>query len=341
MAWSRLLLFLPVLLVGCPDAERGQAAADASAGDAASPGTDPGVSDAGNDGATTSGKKEMLSATAGNLALGTDSVFVVAPTGIVSVPKSGGTASPVVPGSDLTLFSTDADHLYYARNSDLVQISLTGSNPRSLSQQINAAGGLGFDSSTLFWIQFADVVAQQKEDAGITTLRSGTVSTLLLAFSDPYVVILSYTGGTYSLIARKKNTTADIAVAPLSDGIGCLQVVDGSVAYWLENKSGIRAASLDQKSTPVGITGDPSLFDFCALAVDADHVYWAVRAEGRVYRAERTGGTPTVFAEGFVFPDAEDRHLLPYAPDRDGHRLALDDDYLYVSDTSGLYRVRK
>lgn len=76
------------------------------------------------------------------------------------------------------------------------------------------------------------------------------------------------------------------------------------------------------------------------MVIDDVHVYWASRTEGRLYRADRATGIPEVLADGFVLPD----ELAPeadYTRDDGMNRIAIDDAYVYIADTRGLFRVRK
>lgn len=330
-------------LVGCPDAVRGTAPREADGGSG-----DGGV-ETQRDAAALATAPVRLAEASGPLALGPEVVFVATGKGIVAVPKRGGTAVTVVADTLSRPIAADDTHLFYQEESgysNLEAVSHAGTNPRRVATNVDVKA-LAVDQGRLFFgtnnsaVRAVDLDADGAVEATLRA-RNPDAPAILLALTPHYVVLLiSDVYHEQRIVRRPRGSleaAADEVVVKVSHVLALRTA--GGVAYWLAEGAGIGAADIEGTSTSARVVGDAVAFDGGALAVDADHVFWTSRTEGRLYRAPRATGVPEIIATGFTFADET---LGQYEQLRTGSqgRLAVDGAAVYVSDETGVFRVPK
>jgi hypothetical protein len=340
------LALLFVLLVGCPDAQRGEAPNDPDRGDPDGGGTpgDAQTPPTPDGGSTEPRVLQKIAEVSGNLVVSGDRVFVTAKPGIVAFPASGGPTVPIVTGDVHYTLAADQDRLFYV--SDTMSLGTVGHTGDGFVALANDAAGftVAVDDQRVYW---AASTSQVK-----SVLKGGTAPAILrkadnlsdpvfLAVTEHALVIAVWEPleTAFRIVRHPKDSDApDISLATASKVLALR--TQGHDAYWTESGAAIRAAAVEGNGHPVAIAGDPALFDTSALAVDDAYVYWASRHYGRVYRAARATGIPEILAEGLIFTD-QPEHYYGYAFDRGVGRLAVDSAFVYVSDSRGVFRTRK
>ena len=265
------------------------------------------------------------------------------------MPKRGGTAVTVVADTLSRPIAADDTHLFYQEESgymNLEAVSHAGTNPRRVAINVDVKA-LAVDPGRLFFASNNSAVLAVDLDAdgaveATRRARNPSAPAILLALTPRYVVLLISDVYHEQRIVRRPRSSleaaADEVVVKVSHVLALRAA--GGVAYWLAEGEGIGAADIEGTSTPARVVGDAAAFDGAALAVDADHVFWTSRTEGRLYRAPRATGVPEVVATGFTFTDET---LGQYEQLRTGSqgRLAVDGEAVYVSDETGVFRVPK
>lgn len=339
---------LGAILTGCPDAQRGTAGMPEGEN-----GADGGGSSDGGDGGTSPGVdadaniplgKVQLAEIAGHVALSSTAIFVSTKAGVVTLPKSGGTpvtvvAPPVrdtIRADDTFLFFVDGDR-------KLTRVGHDGTKPKVLTNDLVIPSILQADDAT-YWASFSGAVrrAAPNDDAPTTVRNVDAFPYLVGVTPASLVVLVADEFNEQELVRRPKTgaTAADVPLVTTDDAVAL--ATHGGVAYWMERTGAIRGVDVDGSAVVAAISGPVTRFDGFALAVDATHVYWTSRTEGRVYRATRAegGSSHEVVAEGFTFPD-EVASFGTYWSSSAVGRIAVDDTAIYVSDDNALFRIGK
>ncbi len=264
--------------------------------------------------------------------------------------KSSGTSGSVLTilqgslcGPNARLLRNDGAYVYFvdvAPSPDVIKrLWIGGGEVETLATASGAVTDLEVDRTRIWWVD-GQGIRYAPKDGGAPTLYRGhalfaTISEIAMTrYEFGSVFWLVGVPGNTQIISRRSKTSTDVPAnitpaltAPVHLTVNGGQYHDEEFVFWAEGDGDIRRVRNDGAglATLYNNAGNPSVL---GMVVDDDNVYWAQSTgppNGLVQRVSRLGGGVTPMAGNLNVPRS----------------LIQSDDYVYFTDSAGVFRVPK